>query len=342
MTDILICSYLETDLVDRIRAASNDVRVHYEPELLPKPRYAADHIGEPFQRTESQRRAWRELLGRAEVCFDVDHTDLEGFASHASRVRWIQASSAGIGQFVVRHGLDRLGATFTTAAGVHAVPLAEFVAWSMLAFAKDYPRARAQQREHVWRRFHTSDLAGSTLAVIGLGSIGRQVAATARALGVRVIGSKRTVDGIDPGTLNVDALFATRDLKAMLAQADYVCLVAPHTAETEGMIGTNEFAVMKPGAVLINIGRGALVQEVPLLAALRGQRLRGAVLDVAPSEPLPSEHPLWDMDNVILFPHSASTSSRENERLTELFIDNLGRYLSGRPLRNVFDAVRQY
>lgn len=342
MTDILICSYLEPEHVDRIRAASDDLRVQYHPELLPSPRYAADHVGAPFERSADGRRRWRELLAGAEVCFDFDYTDPAGFREHGTSVRWVQATSAGIGQFIARHGFDCSRTTFTTAAGVHAVPLAEFVAWAMLAFAKGYPRARRQQKERRWERFHTSDLAGSTLAIVGLGSIGRRVAATARALGVRVIGSKRTTRGVDPESLGVDELVPMGDLHSMLAAADYLCLVAPHTSETEGMIGAPEFAAMKEGSVLINIGRGSLVQEEPLLAALRHGPLRGAVLDVVPQEPLPAEHPLWDMDNVIIYPHSASTSSRENERLTDLFLDNLARYLAGRPLRNVFDPAREY
>lgn len=342
MTELLICSYLEPEHVERIRAVSDEVRVHYHPELIPEPRYRADHIGAPFERTPEQRRRWRGLLAAAEVCFDVDYTDLPGFVDHARSVRWIQASSAGIGRFVPRHGLDRLNTVFTTAAGVHAQPLAEFVAWAMLAFAKEYPRARAQQRAHVWQRFHTSDLAGSTLAIVGLGSIGRQVAASARALGVRVLATKRTLDGVDAASLGVDELVPMTDLHRLLGSADYVCLVAPHTAETDGLIGAEALAAMRPGSVLINIGRGALVQEGPLLDALRGGPLRGAVLDVAPQEPLPAEHPLWDMENVILYPHSASTSSRENERLTDLFADNLQRYLEGRELRNVFEPARQY
>jgi phosphoglycerate dehydrogenase-like enzyme len=128
----------------------------------------------------------------------------------------------------------------------------------------------------------------------------------------------------------------------MLSRADYVCLVSPHTPETEGMIGEAELSAMKPDAVLINIGRGALIQEAPLLRALQEGWIRGAVLDVAPLEPLPPEHPLWEMENVILFPHSASTSSKENERLVNLFADNLEHFLSKEPLTNVFDASRLY
>ena len=159
---------------------------------------------------------------------------------------------------------------------------------------------------------------------------------------MRVIGSKRTITGLEASALNVDVLYPQTELHAMLAQADYVCLVCPHTPETEGMMDSAAFMAMKPGSVLINIGRGALVDEAALLSALRGGPLQGAVLDVAMTEPLSPESPLWDMENVILFPHSASTSRNENRRLTDLFIDNLRRYQKGEPLRNTFDFSRLY
>ncbi len=128
----------------------------------------------------------------------------------------------------------------------------------------------------------------------------------------------------------------------MLAHADFVVLVAPHTDRTAGMIDAEAFGAMKPGSVLINIGRGALVEERALLAALQSGKLRGAVLDVVAHEPLPADHALWDLENVFLFPHSASTSRNENRRLVELFCDNLERYLTGGELRNVFDRESQY
>lgn len=342
MTELLICSFLEPEHVECIRQSCREVHVHYHPELIPQPRYEADHIGKPLQRTADQQRMWNALLQRAEVLFDFDYTDIEGLKKNARNVKWIQASSAGIGQFVKRHQLHELGATLTTAAGVHARPLAEFTLWAMLAFAKNYPLARKQQRAHLWQRFHNDDLIGKTLAIVGLGSIGREVAALARLLDMRVLGIKRTIAGADASDLHVDALYPQSDLHAMLAEADYVCLVCPHTPETEGMLDSDAFAVMKPGSVLINIGRGALVDEQALLHALAHGPLRGAVLDVASQEPLPAEHPLWDMENVIIFPHSASTSRNENKRLTDLFIDNLTRYHKGAPLRNVFDVARLY
>ncbi len=342
MRHLLICSYLEPHLVDRIRAVSDDVEVDYRPDLIAPPRFPADHVGAPFRRDPEQADVWHDLMERAEIWFDFDHTDRGGIVSHASRLAWVQATSAGVGDFVRAYELGRLGAVITTAAGVHARPLAEFVLWAMLGFVKSYPRARRQQREHHWERFHGDDLAGKTLAIVGLGSVGREVARLARALGVRVLATKRDVAGVRPADVGVDALLPREELNVLLGQADFVCLVAPNTPHTSGMIGRDALEHIKPGAVLINIGRGALVDEPAMLRALEEGRLAGAVLDVAAVEPLPPEHPLWDMDNVIVFPHSASTSRHENERLTELFVDNLRRYLDGRPLRNVYDHDRQY
>jgi len=339
--EILLCSYLEPEQVERIREVDG-VEVHYRPDLIPKPRYEADHLGSPFERSVIQTETWHELMRRADILFDFDYTDLEGMKEHAQGVGWIQASSAGIGQFVKRHELDCLSATFTTAAGVHARPLAEFVMWSLLTFAKNYPLAKAQQQQHIWQRFHNDDLEGKTLAIVGLGSIGREVAKSAKHFGMRVLATKRSVEGISPESVGVDALYPTSELHAMLAQSDAVVLIAPHTPETEHMMDAAAFKATKRGALLINIGRGALVEEVALLDALSTGQLGGAVLDVTPVEPLPENHALWEMDNVFIFPHSASTSRNENRRLTDLFIDNLHRYLVGRPLKNVFESERMY
>lgn len=342
MRNLLICSYLEPEWVAKIKRVSTKVEVYYHPDLLATPRYEADHVGTPFTRTPEQAQRWQELLGRSEILFDFDYQHLESFREQARAARWLQASSAGIGQFVRKHRLDELGVTFTTAAGVHARPLAEFALWGMLAFTKNYPLARDQQRRHLWRRFHNDDLEGKTLAIIGLGSIGVEVAKLSRHFGLRVIGSKQRVSGVLPETLGVDQLYPHTDFKEMLPQADFVCIVCPHTPETEGMMNREAFAAMKAGSVLINIGRGALVEEAALLDALSRGPMRGAVLDVAHQEPLPETDPLWDLENVILFPHSASTSRQENRRLTELFCDNLDRYLQGRSLRNVFEMERLY
>ena len=349
MPHVLVCSYLEPEYIAQIRAVNNavddvadDVQVTFRPDLIRQPRYAADHIGEPLVRTAEQAREWAELMASADILFDFDYADPTSLLTAGSNVKWVQASSAGIGGFVEKFDLHRSAAALTTAAGVHSKPLAEFVLFAMLAFANNYPQARRQQRDEHWQRFVRGEIAGATLAIVGLGAIGREVARLARQAGMRVIGSKRSTEGVDAATLGVDALFATTSHKKMFAEADYLCLIAPLTPETDGMMDRDAFAAMKEGSVLINVGRGGLVVEDALLWALDDGPLEGAVLDVTPIEPLPDGHLLWSRDDVIIFPHSASTSVRENERLTRLFCDNLRAFLDGLPLRNVYHHARRY
>jgi phosphoglycerate dehydrogenase-like enzyme len=341
---VLIASYLEPEHIAQIRAVSPDLELIYEPELLRPPRYAADHTGGPLQRTPAQEARWRELLGRAEVLFDFDHTHIDDLPELAPSLRWVQASSAGIGQFVrrTRYAERMPGVAFTTASGVHARPLADFCLLAMLAFVKGLPRMQADQRARRWERYAGGELAGRTLGIVGVGRIGSEVARVAKFFGMRVLGLKRHVAGVDPAGLHLAALYPPEGLPELLAQAEFLVLVAPHTDASQGMIGAAQLAAMPPGAVLINIGRGALVDEPALIAALRGGHLAGAALDVFATEPLPADSPLWDMPNVIVSPHSGSTSDRENGRLTELFCDNLRRYLAGQPLRNLLDTAALY
>lgn len=339
MLRVLVASWLEPALVARIRTAVPGVDVVYEPELLPAPRYPADHDN-TIRRPPKAETRWRAHLARADVLFDFDHTHLEDLAALAPRVKWIQATSAGIGQLLLRTGLDRSDIQFTTASGVHAVPLAEFCLLAMLAFAKRAPQVLRQQREHRWERYAGTELRGKTLALVGLGGVGQEVARLARAMGIRVLATRRDVTA---GThVDADAVRPVRELTDLLSAADYVVLAVPHTAETEGMIGERELRAMRRGAVLINIARGKVVDEQALLDALRSGHLGGAALDVFSEEPLSSDSPFWDLPNVFVSPHSASTVETENEKLTELFCENLRRYLAGDPLLNLFDRRRGY
>lgn len=178
--------------------------------------------------------------------------------------------------------------------------------------------------------------------LVGLGGIGRSIAELVKRLGVRVIGTKRTIDGVKAETLGVDALVRWTDLDSVLPEADYVVLACPLTPETEGLIDRDRLRLFKAGSLLVNIGRGGLVDHEALVDALDEGRPATAVLDVTNPEPLPEDHRLWSHDRAFVFPHSASTSIRENERLTELFIDNLHRYVEGRALRNVYERERGY
>ncbi|MFN8485332.1 MAG: D-2-hydroxyacid dehydrogenase [Anaerolineae bacterium] len=335
---VLIASYLEPEYVEQIRAVDPRIEVLYEPSLLAAPRYVADHGGGPLTRSAEQEARWSALLARANVLFDFDRTHLGDLPTAAPRLRWVQATSAGIGQMVRRLGLDKTDILFTTASGVHARPLADFCLMAMLMFAKDYGWMERDKRQKRWERYCAEELTDKTLAIIGLGRVGQEVARHGKKMDMRVIGTKRSPEPLP----DVDEVYGPDDLDAILPQADYLVLIAPHTGETERLIGERELAMMKPSAVFINIARGTLVDEAALVAALREGRLKGAALDVFQEEPLPVASPLWDMPNVIISPHSASTVTQENARITALFCDNLRRYLRGEPLRNVLDTERLY
>jgi phosphoglycerate dehydrogenase-like enzyme len=343
MTDtltIVIGSYLEPDLVGRIRAAQPAARVIYEPDLLPAPRYRCDHSAPPRDLSAADLERWRALTAQADVFFDFDWLDPAGMAARDPRLRWIQATSAGIGASMRRTGLDRAPVTVTTAAGIHAVPLAEFALAGALHFIKGLPELRRRQQARNWEQYTTRQLAGERALVVGLGGMGRQVVATFAALGVEVIGLGRDGRAYDvPGLRRV---IYRHDLEAELPDVGILILCCPLTPQTRWLIGREQLALLPPRAVFVNIARGEVVDSGALIEALAASRLAGACLDVVAPEPLPPDSPLWEMDNVLISPHSASTVATENARLTDLFLDNLDRFTSGQPLRNRYDPQRGY
>ncbi|HEY3981706.1 MAG TPA: D-2-hydroxyacid dehydrogenase [Streptosporangiaceae bacterium] len=347
---IVIGSFLEEEQVARIAAAPAAGRVIYEPALLPVPRYPCDHTGPKRDLGAADTDRWRALSAQAEVYFDFDWLDPAGMAGHSPGLRWIQATSAGIGGFMQRTGLDASvsGAsvsaqgslTVTTAGGIHAVPLAEFAVTGALHFIKGVPQLQQRQRARHWERYTTRQLAGQRALVVGLGGMGRQVAASFAALGVEVWGLGRAGARYDVPALS---RVITRDgLDAALPGIGVLVLCCPLTDETEGLIGARQLSLLPPGAVLVNISRGQVVDQAALTAALRDGHLGGACLDVFTTEPLPPEDPLWGLDNVLVSPHSASTVATENVALTDLFLDNLARRATGDPLRNRYDPARGY
>jgi phosphoglycerate dehydrogenase-like enzyme len=337
---VLIASYLEDAYVDQLRAVGG-VRVLYDSTLVPTPRYRCDHVGHPLQRTAEDERRWQAMLADAEVMFDFDHTHLRDLPRLAPRVRWIQATSTGIGQTLVRTGLIDTPITFTTARGIHAKPLADFAVMAVLWFAKEGFRMVRDQAAHRWSRYCGRDVRGATVGVVGLGTIGREVARLCKALGMRVVGTSRTVER-SSAVPCVDVVFPLSELAALAETADYLVLAIPHTPQTERLIGRPVLAAMKPGAVLINVARGSVVDEPAMIDALRGGRLGGAALDVLATEPPAPDNPLWDLPNVLICSHSASTIETENAQLTDLFCENLRRYQRGQSLLNVFDRTRLY
>jgi phosphoglycerate dehydrogenase-like enzyme len=339
--NVLIASPLEPELVARIAAVDPRLAVTYRPDLLGTPRYPADHFP-PISRTPAQAQEWARLLAEAEVMFDVDQPSMSDFVGRAPNVRWIQASSSGIGEWVRRLGIVDSQIVATNAAGIHARPLAEFAIFAMLYFAKSWPRMAAEQRARQWERCAIDTLENKTLGIVGLGSVGRTVARLAEAFGMRILGVRRTPTKREDDMPGVGAVYGPDGLIEVLRQSQYLVLSTPHTSETVGLIGRNELACLPRGAVLINIARGSVIDEGALIESLQEGQLGGAALDVVAREPLAPESPLWSMPDVLITPHSMSTALNENDLLTELFCDNLRRYVAGLPLRNVIDKQRGY
>lgn len=337
--NILITSYLEPELVERLRRVW-DGTVLYEPRLVPQPRYAADHGGVRPELDASAEADWRAMLEQAEICYDFDWWQPEHLLANCPKLRWVQATSAGIGGFVQRHGLDRGDLVFTTAAGAHAVPLTEFALTGALHLVKGVPELLARQRRHHWERYATQPLAGRRVTVAGLGEIGRHVAVTFANLGTTVVGVARP-GGRRPALPGV-TVTDTDSLDAVLPETDILVLATPLTPQTQHLIDARRLGLLPHGAVLVNIARGPVVDQPALIDALRDDRLGGAALDVTDPEPLPADSPLWDLPNVLISPHSASTLASENEYLVGLFIDNLSRWRDGRPLRNRYQPDLGY
>jgi phosphoglycerate dehydrogenase-like enzyme len=347
-TQVLIASPLEAELAARIQAADPRAEVLFEPDLLPPARYPGDHRGDPsFARDAEGEARWRALLDRAEVLFGVPEDSTEGLAEVVNglpRLRWVHATSAGAGEQVRKAGLspDALKrVVITTSSGVHAVPLAEFAILGLLAVAKELPRLIEDQRARAWPevRRPVRELSGQTLFLLGLGDIGREVARLGKALGMRTVGFRRT-EGPPPEW--VDEVHGPQRLAELAGQADAMVVSLPMTEQTAGLVDRATIERLPASCIFVNIGRGGVVDEPALIDALRDRRIAGAVLDVFATEPLPADSPLWTLPNVLVTPHAAALSARENERIAELFADNLRRYLDGRPLRNVVEPGVYY
>jgi len=262
----------------------------------------------------------------------------------ASRLRWIHITAAGVGS-VLFPQLAASDVVLTNGRGLHAEAMSEHAIGVMLAFTRRLHLSRDAQRERrwiqdeMWRHVPPSRLAGTTMLLVGLGAVGSAIATRARALGVRVIAVRRNPA---PDPAPADEQHAASRLSELIPSADWVILAAPLTSETRRVMGAAELARMKPGAVLVNLGRGALVDEPALVEALRSGTVAGAALDVFEAEPLPAQSPLWDLPQVLVTPHVSGLAPDYWGRAIAMFGDNLGRFLEGRPLRNVVDKRAGY
>jgi phosphoglycerate dehydrogenase-like enzyme len=278
------------------------------------------------------------------VVWDTPGAEAKPVTDVVPNLRWIQTTSAGVGPMIKRLGLADTDILITTASGIHAKPLAEFAFAVMLNWVKEFPRLREEQAAHHWERYCAGELDGRTLTVVGPGRIGREVGRLAKAFGMHTIAVASHVDGGRAQELGFDEAFDRSGLHEALGRTDFVVISTPHTPDTENLIDAAAIAAMKPGIVLVNIARGVVIDEDAMIEALRSGQIAYAGLDVFRTEPLPNASPLWDLPNVLVAPHSASTAFRENQRITDIFVRNIPLFLAGRydDMSPLLDKQRGY
>jgi phosphoglycerate dehydrogenase-like enzyme len=265
---------------------------------------------------------------------------LSGVLPRAVRLGWVHSLWTGV-EGILSAELLAHPAVLTNGRGVFRWPLAQWTVGVMLFFSFDLRRVLQQQEQGVWKQFVSSTLEGRTLGIVGYGAIGSAVAERARPFGMKILAFRRRPE-LFHGDPLVDQSYGPGQLKTLMAESDYVVVVTPLTAETRGLVGASEIAAMKSTGVLINIGRGPVVDEAALIQALQSGSIRGAALDVFDTEPLPAGHPFWGMRNVLLSPHTADRVEGFLIPALDSFLENLERFLKNQPLLNVVDKRAGY
>jgi len=287
-----------------------------------------------------------EALGRKETPNQAQRAETEAMLSWGAppgllpqmpKLRWAQALTAGVEGWLALPDLPP-PLTLTCARGTHRESMAENILGALFYLTKPYAAIVEDQKSSKWVRRVATPLAGQTLGILGLGAIGQQVAGIAKAIGMRVIGTKRRTEEL-PG---VDAVLPPERTDEVLAQSDYVLLLLPATPDTDNFMEARRFGQMKPGAWLLNFGRGHLIRDDDLIAAVSGKRIAGAILDVFRQEPLPVEHPFWTTPGIVVLPHIGGGHPRRDTVVAKLFVDNLTRFLNGEPLNEVVDRGAGY
>jgi phosphoglycerate dehydrogenase-like enzyme len=257
------------------------------------------------------------------------------------KVKWVHSRAAGLDNQLFPE-LVESEVPMTNGTGVFSQSLGEFALASILFFAKDLRRMVKNQEAGVWEQFDIQEISGQTVGIVGYGDIGRAVATRVRAMGMHVLAMKRhgaPIYNVDP---LVNRVYTPAERMEMLSRCDYVVVCLPLTPETRGLIGTAEFAAMKPEAVIVNLGRGPTIDEAAMVSALSRRQIRGAALDVFDQEPLPAGHPFYKLDNVLLSPHSADHTPDWMEQAMLFFLKQFDRFRKGEPLLNIVDKKLGY
>lgn len=334
------------ELVELVVSAEPRIDFIRDQSLLRPMRYPGDHSGPPgFERPDADQKRYEDLVDTAEVLYglpDESSTQLARTVNANTGLRWVHAMPAGAGgqlrsARLTDEQLRRV--VMTTSAGVHAEPLAEFAVFGLLAGAKTLPRLLEHQSNHQWtERWQMKHLFQQTILVVGLGSIGRATAQKLAALGVRVIGTSRhgaTIAGVAE-VIHPDQLVET------VPGVDGIVVTLPGTDATREMISAEVLSALKPGATVVNVGRGTVIDEKALIASLQSGHVGYAALDVFAKEPLSADSLLWSLPNVLISPHTSALNENIDRDIAQLFAENATRFLDGEPMRNVVDTVEFY
>jgi phosphoglycerate dehydrogenase-like enzyme len=291
--------------------------------------------------TGSTLGAFSNAVSDAEAIFhwSADRATLRQVFLASPKVLWVHSRNAGLDS-VLFPELIESPIPLTNGSGVFSQSLGEFALAAILYFAKDFGRMLRNQKSQRWEAFDVEEIAGQTVGIVGYGDIGRAVASRAKAMGMKVLALKRHAPAeADPF---IERFYAPRQMLEMLALCDYVIVAAPLTGETRHMVSEAQFAAMKPSAVVINVGRGPVIDQAALVRALAARRIRGAGLDVFEQEPIPAGDPIWSLDNVLISPHTADHTATWLNRAMQFFLEQYERFSKGQPLENVVNKRLGY
>ena len=287
--------------------------------------------------TTCQESELAEHLPSADILITWGFINIDEYLPSAPRLRWIHALSVGV-EKLLSPAIAASPIQLTNVRGIHGIPMSEHVFGMMLAFSRSIAGFARQQQDAIWKRLSLTELYNKTLCIVGLGSIGREIAKRAKAFNMRIVATKRTLTE----ELFVDELCTPDELDRLLGESDYVVLTVPETPDTVGLFSYERICRMKESAVLINVARGSVVSEAGLIKALTEKKIAGAALDVFEAEPLLESSPLWKMDNVLITPHCAAVSPLYLDRAMQCFCENLALYMNNKTMRNIIGKERGY
>ena len=327
--NVVLTSPVAEPLLEQIKAVSNRLRVDPVAHWV-----VAEKKGDL-----SNQQDLNLHLREAEVIFGWIHQFPKNLLARTERLKWIQVLTAGVDR--LPEEILKSGTRVANASGLHGAAMGEVVLELMLMFVKDAAACMRMKQEREWRRYRPAILRGQTVGILGLGAVGKEIARLCKAFGMKVVGIRRSGGAATP-LPEVDRIYSREQLPELLAESDFVVLALPLTKETGGMIGEKELRGMKPTACLINVARGAIVDEVALIRALEEKWIAGAGLDVFTREPLPPESPLYALPNVIFSPHISGDIPDYESRATDVFCENLRRYLADEPFLHEVDREKGY